>query len=306
MKKYSVISIVLIGVCGFWIYVNTNTSTTLNFFGNEVTLLNALWAMFFLFLFFIFSIVYFGIVRFKNFSFEKNIKRDRENIVLNIKNALLDKPKNAVVKNMQDINEFVSMVFGFEIKPKKSDTFPFLDDLIRVQNGEVLDLGKYKFDKNNKWYIQNLKNSLNNGDLSKAKEALLVDALKDKALEVLGKNSNAEDVLKNNYPIYKETILNNLDSHKVAELIEKSDLSNEEYIQIAKIMHKNEENPERLLGYFEKKIYPYLYLLIEYEMIDKAMELAKENHIKFFEYYLALRERGLKITIDEYMDAKDF
>jgi hypothetical protein len=45
---------------------------------------------------------------------------------------------------------------------------------------------------------------------------------------------------------------------------------------------------------------------VEYEMIDKAMELAKENHIKFFEYYLTLREKGLKITIDEYMDAKDF
>jgi hypothetical protein len=39
-------------------------------------------------------------------------------------------------------------------------------------------------------------------------------------------------------------------------------------------------------------------------MIDKALELAKENDIKIFEYYLLLRENGVKIDIKEYLNAK--
>jgi hypothetical protein len=39
-------------------------------------------------------------------------------------------------------------------------------------------------------------------------------------------------------------------------------------------------------------------------MLDKARELAKENELKFFEYYLDLKEKNIKL--DDFLDARYF
>ena len=303
MKKYTIISILYIFTIGLFTYINTNSTTTFNLFGIHVTLLDALWTVAFLAIFYLISITYFSIEKFKNFVFSRNVKKDKENILKNIENKILFKDKVLPIKELIEIEEIIEMINGDKLKFKESEKLSFINDLMKLQNGEVIDLKKYKFSKENPWYLKNLENKINKEDIQAAKEALNTP-LKEKALKLLSKKADIKEILANNYPITKETILNNLKSDRLKELINKSNLTNEEYIQIAQEVYKINENPEFVMEIFKEKIVAYIYLLIEYEMIDKAMELAKENDVKIFEYYLLLRENGVKIDIKEYLNAK--
>lgn len=306
MKKYTIISILFIAILGLLTYINSDSSTTFNILGVNITLYNALWVVIFLFSFYLISILYFAINKYKTFMFERNIKKDRINIIKNIENKMLFKNKTFPIKLLKDIEEFTTMINGTKIEPKKSETFPFMQDIQQLQEGKVVDLKKYKLDKDNPWIIKNIENRLNQNDIEAAKEALKIESLKNKALEVLAKNSSVSEILANDYPIYKETILNNLDSHRLKELIDKSNLKSDEYIEIAKVLYEKEENnPENVINLFENKIIPYVYVLLKYEMIDKAKEIIKENDLKFFEYYVELKETK-NIKLDEFLNARYF
>ena len=303
MKKYSIISILLIAISGLFTYINTNSTTTFDLLGIHITLLNAVWTMLFLTIFYLISIIYFSIEKFKTFKFDRNIKKDKLNILKNIENKILYKDSLLPIKELTDLEEIIEMINGDKLIFKESEKLPFINDLLKLQKGEMIDLKKYKFSKENPWYLKNLENKIQKEDKDALKEALNTP-LKEKALNVLAKTADIKEILANNYPISKETILNNLKSDRLKELINKSNLTNEEYIEIAQTLYKNTKVPEQLLELFEDKLVAYIYLLIEYEMIEKAMELAKENDIKIFEYYLLLRENGVKIDIKEYLNAK--
>jgi len=302
MKKYSIISIVIIAIAGLFTYINTNETTTFSLLGINITLLNAVWTMLFLAIFYLISIIYFSIEKFKIFRFENNIKKDKVNLLKNIENKVLYKNNLSTIKELTEIENIVEMIEGLSLNPKKGD-LGFFEDIAKLQAGEIVDLKKYKLEKENPWMLKLLENKIDNEDLLAAKEALNTP-LKEKALQLLSKKSDIREILANNYPITKETILNNLDSDRLQELIDKSNLTNLEYIEIAQELYKKTEVPEDLLGLFENKIVVYVYLLIEYEMIDKALEIAKENDIKIFEYYILLRQNGIKVDIKEYLNAK--
>jgi len=305
MKKYTIISLLFIFIIGLFTYMNTNSSTTISLFGIHFTFYNALWIILILFSFYLISIIYFAIAKYKTFLFEKNIQKDKTNLIKNIENRVFFKSKTFPIKILTDIKEFTDMVEGLTIKPKQSNIFPFMKDLEKLEKGEIVDLSKYKLEQNNPWILKNLENRIDKEDLKAAKEGLKIDSLKEKALKLLSKKAPLKEILANNYPIYKDTILNNLESNRLKELIEKSNLKNDEYIEIARILYQKEKNnPENIINLFENKIVPYVYLLIKYEMLDKARELAKENDLKFFEYYLDLKEKNIKL--DEFLDARYF
>jgi len=305
MKKYSIIAISFILLIGLLTYINTNSSTTFSLLGINITLYNAIWSMIFLFTLYLISILYFSILKYKSFTFERNIKKDKINLLKNIENKIFYKNKQFPIKVLKELDEFTKMIEGLKINPVSSETFPFMEDLKKIENSEVVDLSKYKLDKNNPWVIKNLEIKVNNNDLEAAKEAIKIDSLKEKASKLIWENSSVSEILANAYPISKEIILNNLDNSRLKELINKSTLTNEEYIEIAKVLYKKESNnPENVMNLFEEKTVPYVYLLIKYEMLDKARELAKENELKFFEYYLDLKEKNVKL--DEFLDARHF
>jgi hypothetical protein len=53
MKKYTLISFLFIALAGLLTYINTDSSTTFNIFGINLTLYNAVWTMLFLSVFYI-------------------------------------------------------------------------------------------------------------------------------------------------------------------------------------------------------------------------------------------------------------
>jgi len=239
--------------------------------------------------------------KFKTFKFERQLKKDKENILKNIENKILFRDKTFPISVLNECEEFIEMVNGLNIQPTKTDKFPYLKDLSKLQEGGVIDLSKYKLSKTNPWYLKNLENGINNKDKKQLKEALNTP-LKQKAIKILATISTPKEILANNYPISKDIILNNKDSSLLKELINNSNLSNKEYIEIAKSFYQSTTNPDILFELFKNKLYAYVYLLIQYEMIDKAQEIVKENDIKLFEYYLLLRNNKIKININEYLD----
>jgi len=152
MKKYIIFSVLLIGIISLFVYTQTDATTTFSLFGVSITLLDAVWMAIFLSLFFIISLVFLGILNIKSYFLSKNVNKDKELILSNIKNRILFKDaKLKKVKILKDIFNFSNLINGLEIEPKKIDGFEFLEDLEKIKKGEVVDLKKYKLKNDNKW-----------------------------------------------------------------------------------------------------------------------------------------------------------
>jgi len=303
MKLYSIISIIFISLLTLFVYINSNDTTTFIIFGEKITLLNAVWSAIFLSLFFIISYLYFVIQNFKIYLFKKSLKKDKENLIKNIESRVLYQEAKYPIKHLKEINSFIMMINGDKIEFQENETFPIFKELQNLQKNNEADLSKYKLSKNNPWILKLLEIKAKKGDIQATKE-LLKTPLKEEGVKLLTQNGDVKQILANNYEITKELILKNLDSNRLKELIEKSKLKNQEYIEIARKLYQTTTNPDTLLELFKSKKVAYIYLLIEYEMIDKAFEEAKENGVKLFEYYLLLRKAGIKIDIKEFINAK--
>ena len=304
MKKYSIVSILFIGFVGLFVYINSNNYTTMSVFGINIDMPNAVWMMSSLFVFYIFSIIFMAVLRYKNFKFDKNVKKDIQIIKDNIKNKILGIDKFRNTQELHHINNFVKNIKYLNISPIKDKEFKFFEDIEKLQKGEEVELKKYKLSGDNEWVILNQLNKLNN-DENYAKTILRTsknETLLKKARDIISKSTDLNDIIEFNIPISKDVILNNIENKELPKLLEQSKLKNSEYIEIAQKAHEVYKNPEILFSIFEKQHFAYVYLLIEFEVIDKALEVAKEYEIKFFEYYLILRENGYKIDIKEYIN----
>jgi hypothetical protein len=308
MRKYSIFSIIFIILSGFFIYINSNETTTMAILGINISLPNAIWMMGFLLLFFIFSIGYAFILRYKSFRFENNILKDIKVIKENIKFKMLGINKFNNTKELNNINEFIKNISYLNISTNFVEDFEFLNEIDKIKNGEVVDLKKYKLSEDNEWVILNKSNKLNQ-DNSYVKTILNTsknESLIKQAQEIIIKNKDLNQILEFNIPLTKEIIIENIESEKLNILLKNSDLEKSDYIEIAKEAYKIYDNPETLFELFEAYHEAYIYLLIEFEVIDKALEVAKEYESKFFEYYLLLREDGHKIDIKDFLNDRFF
>ena len=307
MKKYVIFSLVLISLISLFVYMQSNSYTTFNILGVNITLLNALWVLIILFTFFLFSIIFFSITQFKNFFFQKNLKRDINNLIFNIKNRILYKEDSKKIKILDDINSFVNNIEGLSIKPNSVKNFEFLEDINKILNKEVVDLKKYKLDENNPWYIENAKNRLRNGDIKFAKEILKKstnEELKKEAFKVFALNSKGKEILNLDldYPLDFEIIKSHLDDFYLNELLKKAKLSAREEIEVAKELY-SKKTPDEEFEILKPLKWGSCYLAFRYSHLQKAKELIDEYNLKFFEYPLKLLENNQKVDIDEYINS---
>jgi len=302
MKKYSIFSILLIALISIVIYLQDNTTTTLSIFGINITLLDAVWVALFLSLFFLFSLIYFGIINIKEYFFKKNLNKDIETLIQNIKNKILYKNETKNTKILNELNTFTKNINGLNILPKKIEKFEFLEDLEKLINGEVIEIEKYKLKEDNPWFIQNVKNRIKK-DESFAKEVLKKyknEELKKEAFKIFAKTAPISEILKFDYEITLDIILSHIDDKDVKFLIQKSKLTPKEEIEVAKAIYQKFD-PDSEFEIVENLKYASAYLALKYEHLEKAKEIIEANNLKFFEYFLKLRESGIKADIDEYI-----
>ncbi|WP_024789523.1 hypothetical protein [Lebetimonas sp. JH292] len=304
MKKYSVFSLIFIALMTLFVYIQDNSSTTFSIFGINISLPNAVWIALFLGIFYILSILFFVFIHLQTFFYKKNIQKDIEIMINNIKNKILYKNSLKEVKVLKYCNNFVKNINGLNIEPNPSEKFEFLEDLKKLKNGEVIEISKYKLNENNPWYILNIKNRLKK-DGNYAKEVLRKfknEELKKEAFQIFAQKAPIEEILKYNYPLTKEIILSHINDKDLKKLLEIAKLSKFEEIEIAKALYGS-RTPDEELEIISPFVYGSAYLALKYEHIEKAKEIIEEHSLKIFEYILKLKECGVKIDIDEYLQA---
>ncbi|GAX86729.1 conserved hypothetical protein [Lebetimonas natsushimae] len=304
MKKYSIFSIIFIALIALFVYMEDNSTTTFSIFGINLSIPNAVWVAIFLGLFYILSILFFVFIHLQNFFYKKNIQKDIEIMINNIKNAVLYKNNIKDVKILKYCNNFVKNIKGLEIEPNPTEKFEFFEDIKKLKNGETIEISKYKLDENNPWFILNVKNRIKN-DEKYAKEVLKRfknEELKREAFCIFAKTAPISEILKYDYPITKDIILAHIKDEDLKKLIEKVKLDKFEEIEIAKAIYAT-RTPDEELDLTAPLPYANAYLALKYEHIEKAKKIIEEHSLKLFEYLIKLKECGLKVEVDEYLNA---
>jgi hypothetical protein len=306
MKKYTIFSLIFIALVTLFVYIENNSFTTFELGGINISLPNAVWTAFFLGLFFIFSIIFMLFINLKSSLFQKNIKKDIQTLINNIKNKILYKNDTKPTKTLNSINEFVvKNIEGLNILPKKTEKFEFLEDIQKLQNGEVVDISKYKLKDDNPWFILNVKNRMKK-DPAYAREVLKKfknENLRKEAFYIYAKTAPIYEILKYEYPITLDIVLAHVFEERFKELLEKAELKPIEEIEVARKMYGTKD-PDTELETIKPLKWGYAYLAFKYEHIDLAREIIEQNDLKFFEFFLQLRLNGIKADIDEYIDSK--
>jgi hypothetical protein len=302
MKQYSIFSIIFIALITLFVYIEDNSITSFNIFGINLSLPNAVWIAIFLGLFYILSIIFFMFIHLQNFFYKKNIQKDIEIMINNIKNAILYKNNFKDVKILKYCNNFVKNIKGLEIEPNPTEKFEFLGDIKKLKNGETIEISKYKLNENNPWFILNVKNRIKN-DKKYSNEVLKKfknEELKKEAFYIYAKTAPISEIIKYDYPITKDIILAHINDKDLDKLIQKIKLNKFDQIEIAKAIYGT-RTPDEELDITKPLPYANAYLALKYEHIEKAKKIIEEHSLKLFEYLIKLKECGIKVEVDEYL-----
>ena len=306
MKKYTIFSIIFIALISLGVYIQNNTFTTLNIGKTSWSLPNAIWVALFLTLFFLTSLIFFGIIHFRSFVYQKNVKKDLKIIIENIKNRVLYKNNIKATKTLNEINECIKNIEGLEIKPQKRENYEFFEDIEKLENGETVEISKYKLNENNPWFKLNIKNRLKN-EPEYAKEVL--KKFKDKeirkeAFYIWAKTAGVKEILRESYPITFDIIKSHLHDEYFHLLLTQGELklSIKEEIELAREIF-GWEDPDRELEILKPLKWAEAYIAIKYEHLELAKELIETNNLTFFDYLLKLKENAQKVDIDEYIES---
>jgi len=304
MKKYTIFSIIFIGIFSLLIYTQSNSFTTLNLIGINISLPNAVWTALFLFLFFIFSLIFFFFINFKNYLYQKSVQKDISTIIANIKNKIFYKESNIPTKILTDINNFTKNINGLNIIPNAIEKFEFLEDIKKLIDGETIEISKYKLDSNNPWFILNIKNRIKKNP-NYAKEVLKKfknEELKKEAFYIWAKNAPIKEIIRYDYEITFDIIKYHIKENDLHLLLKKVSLSPREEIEIAKEIYST-KTPDKELDIVTPLKWGKAYLALKYEHLELAKEIIENNELKFFKYFLELKESGKKENIDEYIES---
>jgi len=303
MKKYVIFSIIVIAFLSLFIYIQDNSYTTLNIAGVNLSLPNALWVALFLSVFFLFTIIFFLIIHFQTYIYKKNVQKDITIIIDNIKNHIFYKKIHKPAKILTNLNNFTQNIEGLNIKPEKKEKFEFLEDIKKLLNGETVEIGKYKLKEDNPWFILNIKNRLHkNPDY--AKEILRKfknEELKKEAFYIYAKKASVKEILKYPYEINIEIIKAHINDNDLKLLLEIAKLSAKEQIEVAKDIYST-KTPDEELEILTPLPWAKAYLALKYEHIDLAKEIIEANELKFFKFFISLKEKE-KVDIDEYIES---
>jgi len=302
MKKYFIFGIIFISLITLLVYIQNNAFTTFSIAGINISLPNAVWIALFLGVFFIFSIIFIAFINLKNSIFQKNVKKDTQTIINNIKNKILYLDQTKEAKVLKQINNFTQNIKGLEILPKKIEGFEFLEDIEKLKNGEVIEISKYKLKDDNPWFILNIKNRLKK-EPNYAKEVLKKfknEELKKEAFYIWAKDAKIDEILKYPYEITLDIIKAHINDPDVKKLLEKAKLKPLEEIEVAKELYSTKD-PDSELETIKPLKWGYAYLAIKYSHFDLAKEIVEENNLKFFEYYLELPKKD---DIDAYIQSQ--
>ncbi len=333
LKKYILFSIIFIVAVGAYVYSFNGDTYTLTFFGVPISLKIALWVILPTVILAIASVLHMLFYSFKNYLMQRNLQKDYNTYLQYVKQYMLD---NEIDMNFSTkwFNMPAKVLKYFKFDPSKTiddidneELKEVIDTLKKIEAGEYVNLKKFKLPSSN-YFVR--KNSINRllKDNKEAENILRKcedksDEICKKAFEIYCEYANYEEIKKQEFEIDKELFLkllkrfeNEKDEFKfgvddLQELLKKFDFNKAEYLKYAKRL-KALLNPEAILSIYdnlsrekEDALEAYLYLLFEFQMIDKVREILQsinKDDCQKIRYILELKDCGKNFDIDIFFD----
>ncbi len=333
LKKYILFSIIFIVAVGAYIYSFNGDTYTLTFFGVPLSLKIALWVILPTIILAVASALHMIFYSFKNYLIQRNLQKDYKTYLQYAKQHMLGNEINMnFTTKWFDLPSRVLKHFKFDASKDSSDINDtelkeVIDILKKIESGEFVSLKKYKLSKDN-YFVK--KNILNKLMLDKKESENILKNCEDKdsdicqkAFEIYCTYASYSDIKNQSFKINKELFdklmkrfENKEDDFKFSvdelkELLKQFNFSKYEYLKYAKVL-KTLLNPEAVISIFdtlsnetEEALQAYLYLLFEFQMIDKARELlqsVQSKEAEKFKYILELKDCGKSFDIDIFFD----
>ena len=329
LKKYSIFSILLIVLITGYTYSIQQGSYEVKFMDASVSLPIFVWIALPMFLLFMASLAHMLFYEFKLFLQKIALKKDEENTIELIKNNLLHKNEIKIFKTkfFQDLSTVLSQIDltakNFNFNSSIEDINIVIKKIEKIENGEYLTSKELKLDSSNELMVKNDLNKLNNNtdyclEILKRPFNHTYDVIK-KAYFIILSSQNISTIKKilPNIELDKEMVLalfkqdckeeNFLIQEEIIKYLTKIDFSKSDFLDIAKL-YKGSISPDDLLKIFEEisninelALDSYLYVLFEYEMLDKVREIFASSSTEEFLPYrilLELKDSGKKYTLD--------
>ncbi len=317
---YIIASIVLMSIVGIFVYTINPGNYTIEEFGIPVTIPVAVWVVIPMLILMLASVVHMIFYSTKNFFKFKKWENDTLTLDDALYWSLLNDPKAhkfniPLLKQTASLLSVASVKVNGAVEDISDKLRGALTLVSEIDRGEYVDLKARKLatelSSNNPLVIKNLINHLNK-DENFAEEVLQnIDAydkqVVDKALNLFAQKTNFTKAKKYINIFDKEafiTLLTRVTRNDKLELTKEildefithlePTLECSDYLRISTLMmhHLSPDDNLKLWREYEKKYFKaeiaYLYLLFEYEMIDKAGEYLDEHNEDEFKRFRAL------------------
>ena len=336
---YIIASIVLMAIVGIFVYTINPGNYSIDEFGITVTIPVAVWVVLPMFMLMLASIVHMMFYGTKNFFKFKKWEKDTLSLDDALYWSLLNEPK-AHKYNLPILKQTVSLLSVASVKV--DGAVDDISDKLRgaltlvseIERGEYVDLKARKLggllSSENPLVIKNLMNRLNKDDLFaeeilQHKEAYTDDLFK-KALDDFSNKStfvkakkyvNIYD--KENFLLLLSRVTKEDDLGLTKDILDEfivsleSTLECADYLMMSTMMMQQRSPDENLKLWreyqnkYSKAQIAYLYLLFDYEMIDKAgdyLDEHDENDFKRFRALYDLKKEHKKYRITDLMNIR--
>ncbi len=324
-KRYTLASIVLIAAVGGYVYyMITKDTYTVELLGVNVTLPIAVWIvapMVLLYLASLFHMLYYG---FKGYLQKRRVERDIAKLSDALYWDILKAPKQHAYDDKEIRKIGVVLDQGCEefsgVDKSQCDerVKEALETIEAIERGEYVDMKKISLEKSNPYVVKNWLNFLKS-EPARAEEILRKPENYDEKVVHEALKSFIESASQQQIEKYRDMmditlLIHLLDSMKekadekpsislefIDSLLDSMEVSEEDYLQIAQRLSKL-YTPDEVLRFFEKRVAAdekafkaYIFVLIEFEMLDKANELLQDTargEYLDFKAFLDLRRAG--------------
>lgn len=336
---YLIASVILMAIVGIFVYTVNPNEYGVEEFGISLTMPLAVWFVLPMFALMVASAVHMMFYGTKNFFKFKKWEKDSITLEDTLYWAILHEPKEHSF-NLPVLKDTVSLLNHAHVKVD-GDIYDISDKLKgaltlvrQIESGEHVDLKLEKLDKvlseNNPLVIKNIKNRLHQDeefaeDILQTKESYSNQVFEE-ALKIFSSKATFPQAKKyvklynkESFFILLARIGRNEDLELTKDILDEfivnleSSLICSDYLKIATLMMSKLSPDENLTLWreYENKYddsqIAYLYLLCDYEMLEKAQEYLDEHNegdFKRFRALLELKKLHKKYRIEDMMDIR--
>ncbi len=332
IKRYTIASFILIAFVGWFVhsYVSQDIRV-IHFFGTDLPAMPiALWIITPLLVLYFASLLHMGSCGITKMLELRRYRKDYEELIDALRDALLGKKNRRSSYKTERYSTLGHILDRCDITPtkrlKSSDNPTIqsvLDFIHDIKNGENVDLRKFHIENDNPLAIEYFTKQYESGNLSAeeilsksdhfAKELVYMaykDFVKDAPLASIKKydkymNKEALATILTRVNAKENTL--KVDNDVLFELIQKIDISEDEYICGSIILSKY-MLPQQRIDLFERlsnatddAMPAYIYTLYDLEVVEQADDLldaSREDEYLRFRAYRALRETNKNFSIN--------